>query len=345
MEWLVGALVVLGFLAIIARFLTRDASGEIRLPRIVDDSVGMWALRRLTGRPLGDRPPEDERPSLDPTMTDVDLARRLDGRDGELTPVPTRLRRYGQGSQPTAPALSRDALIGEEEARRRRRRRRRVALAPQLVAMGSLIGVLAVGILVVTLLQLPVEPGGRPGGLAGVVEPSGSALESQVALVPSAPATPELSPSPSPSPSVEPTPDLTPAPSATPAATPLPTPAATPVRTPAPAARPTPTPTPVPTPKPTPKPTPTPTPTPTPPPLPIASINCSGGVLSADCDASGSLRAVTFTFDFGDGTSPVSGSSPTRSHVYLLPGSYAVTVTVADSLGRTDSDSTVVAVL
>jgi PKD repeat protein len=53
---------------------------------------------------------------------------------------------------------------------------------------------------------------------------------------------------------------------------------------------------------------------------------------------------VTYTFDFGDGTSPVGGSSPTRSHVYLLPGSYSVTVTVTDSLGRADSDSTVVAV-
>ncbi len=45
------AFAVLGFLAIIGRFLARDASGEIRLPRVVDDSIGMWALRRLTGRP------------------------------------------------------------------------------------------------------------------------------------------------------------------------------------------------------------------------------------------------------------------------------------------------------
>lgn len=60
MEILVGALVVLGFLAILARFVTRDASGEIRLPRVVDDSIGMWTLRRITGRRLGERAWEDE---------------------------------------------------------------------------------------------------------------------------------------------------------------------------------------------------------------------------------------------------------------------------------------------
>jgi hypothetical protein len=52
-EWLVGALAVLGFIAIIVRFVPRDEAGQVRLPRIVDDSIGMWALRRLTGRRLG----------------------------------------------------------------------------------------------------------------------------------------------------------------------------------------------------------------------------------------------------------------------------------------------------
>lgn len=55
MEFIVGALVVLGFLAIIARFFARDASGRVQLPRVVDESIGMWALRRLTGRRLGMR--------------------------------------------------------------------------------------------------------------------------------------------------------------------------------------------------------------------------------------------------------------------------------------------------
>src|SRR5206468_2943182 len=49
-EWIVGALVVLGFIAIFVRFGPRDEAGGAQLPRIVDDSIGMWALRRLRGR-------------------------------------------------------------------------------------------------------------------------------------------------------------------------------------------------------------------------------------------------------------------------------------------------------
>jgi hypothetical protein len=59
-ELLAGALVVLGFLAILVRFIGRDSSGEIRLPRVVDDSIGMWTLRRITGLPLGERAWDDE---------------------------------------------------------------------------------------------------------------------------------------------------------------------------------------------------------------------------------------------------------------------------------------------
>lgn len=54
-ELFVGALVVLGFLAILTRLTPRDAAGRVVLPRIIDDSIGMWALRRLTGRPSGER--------------------------------------------------------------------------------------------------------------------------------------------------------------------------------------------------------------------------------------------------------------------------------------------------
>ncbi len=32
----------------------RDEAGRAQLPRVIDDSIGMWALRRLAGRNLGD---------------------------------------------------------------------------------------------------------------------------------------------------------------------------------------------------------------------------------------------------------------------------------------------------
>jgi hypothetical protein len=60
-EFLVGILVVLALVAIVARFVVRDSGGRVSLPRIVDDSIGMWVLRRMTGRPLGRTPELAER--------------------------------------------------------------------------------------------------------------------------------------------------------------------------------------------------------------------------------------------------------------------------------------------
>jgi hypothetical protein len=51
MEFVVGVLVVVALLAIVARFVARDSSGQVRLPRVVDESIGMWVVRRLLGRP------------------------------------------------------------------------------------------------------------------------------------------------------------------------------------------------------------------------------------------------------------------------------------------------------
>ena len=59
-EWLVLGFVVFWLLAIVARFLPRDASGEVQLPEIVDGSIGMYTARRLLRRPTDpfDEPPE-----------------------------------------------------------------------------------------------------------------------------------------------------------------------------------------------------------------------------------------------------------------------------------------------
>jgi PKD repeat protein len=67
-------------------------------------------------------------------------------------------------------------------------------------------------------------------------------------------------------------------------------------------------------------------------------------VATVTCDASASVRAETYTFDFGDGP-PVSGTSPTASHTYLVPGTKTVILTVKDSLGQSDSDTEPVVVL
>ncbi len=62
--------------------------------------------------------------------------------------------------------------------------------------------------------------------------------------------------------------------------------------------------------------------------------------LTVGFDASGSSDAdagdhvASYTFRFGDGTTPVTQSSPTSSHTYGSPGSYRVTLTVRDSRGE-----------
>jgi hypothetical protein len=48
-ELIAWTLLVVGFAAVFVRFILREDAGEIVLPRVVEDSIGMWVIRRLTG--------------------------------------------------------------------------------------------------------------------------------------------------------------------------------------------------------------------------------------------------------------------------------------------------------
>jgi PKD repeat protein len=60
--------------------------------------------------------------------------------------------------------------------------------------------------------------------------------------------------------------------------------------------------------------------------------------------ASGSARITTYQWAFGDGQFSGPSSSPTVTHPFAAAATYSVRVTVTDSLGRSSSLTTAVAV-
>ncbi len=173
MELIVGALVVLGFVAILIRFIARDATGEVRLPRIVDDSIGMWALRRITGRRLWERPWDDEIPA-DPMLeaNAPDATRAAVGASavtnasnpsrGPAKVAPTRsdasLRRIQANPSATAPVASSTPVA--DLRRRQQARPRRSPWLPRLAALGSVAAVLIVAVVALGAV-LPRSPQGQ----------------------------------------------------------------------------------------------------------------------------------------------------------------------------------------
>jgi len=296
MEWIVGTLVVLGFIAIIVRFMPRDEAGGIRLPTIVDNSIGMWALRRLTGRPLWER--TDDIGTIGAGQAAVAVPARAASVSigfGDLhrtRPVPrpptqfmaTRsrfealgIRRAGD-AQPPGPAASHFVAtpIVSSSARR----------PPQAHPVGPvavqrrLAALLAILIVAVLAIVVAIVPRGTSGLSGGVLGETGRPSASDAVVLPLEPmSSPSSSPgpanagqssaNPTPAPTTAPTAARTPTPTATPRVTPRPTPRPTPAATQKPkppAATPSPTPTTAPVATPTPTPVPTPTPTDPPPP-------------------------------------------------------------------------------
>jgi len=99
-ELIVGALVVLGLIVVAARFLLRGESGEFLLPRIVDDSIGMYVLRRMTGRAGAASGPNA---ADGPRSFDAAMARRLGIRPAsEVAPVRRVAAGAWVGPQPVA---------------------------------------------------------------------------------------------------------------------------------------------------------------------------------------------------------------------------------------------------
>jgi hypothetical protein len=329
-ELIVGALVVFGFLAILGRMLPRDAAGRVRLPRIVDDSIGMWALRRITGRPLWERPWDDEPATLDrPSHDGAAAAAFTAAEPDEITAAPVGPARVAplryvvsrsQAHPLATPPPVKPIFLPPPGLHHQARRRGLVGLVPRLAAFAGIAAALVVGVALlgsVASMLGDQRDGdvlgvtGRPEVSAPIVAalasgsvepsaPSGASAEPSLAEPTVTPAVSDpasVAPSdPATSLPTTPTPSTTPIPSATPTATPRPTatadPTATPAPTPTPAITPSP-PTPTPSAAPTPTPTPDPTPAPTPAPTPTPTPTPAPPIAAFSC----SLTVLVVTCD------------------------------------------------
>jgi hypothetical protein len=320
------------------------------LGALIDDSVGMWAVRRLLGRSDDDpadpgaEPPMPERPEWTP----LDRRAVLLG-DRPWADAPARQRGIADSMAKSQASrrMMRVGLIGETadtgRAGHASARDRLPHAGPRVDPRGRLGRDAALVLLVLSvaaIVVLTIQSAGFLGGVASATgSPEGSLPLVDIGAVDE----------PSRSPALKPAPTAVPTPTASPAHPPTPNPAAQP--TPAPTQRPTPVPTPRPTarstPKPTAKPTPTPAPTPAP---PVANITIVGislctadGVATYSFTGVTSLRAVSYAWTFAGGSGGIAGSSAVSVTRDLLGDAsgvaYTITLTVRNAVGRSDTDS------
>jgi hypothetical protein len=337
LELIVVGFVVVAFVAIAARFAPRDESGARRLPRVVDESVGMYMVRRALGRSTeaaSDRAAEQA--GKTEQVTEDAIAYRI-GIPGAPAPtVPTRLvvSKAPPQAHPIPPVIAvaaRPVIGGAPQARRS-------GALPMQRRLAGVVTVLVVLLVAFAALSLPRGPEGQvlsatgtPGGsiLAAVPTPSPSDLATE--FVP-----PLQTPSEAPVASRSASADVVVTqPPALPTTAP-PTPRVTQRPTPRVTPPPTPKPTPPPTPKPTPPPTPPPTPQPTPAPVqPQAVIDTN-----PDPPCGADPLDVTFTGDDLAGTAgdsfswtidgAAAGSGQVLNHTFGAGGPYLVKLTVTE---------------
>jgi len=335
---------------------------------VIDRSVGMYVVRRLTGRPTT-RPSDFVGPAT-PLTTD-EVAVRSGAADEPVDGVPILPMPSAPAGAAATAAAARAAAANTATARTARTKSARsgaagagagAAMAVPAAAVTGVertprapgasgasaprerlirdAGIALIGLTVVGLVAFLVWPqGGLSGKPAGthfaVVRASATAKptasQAAVAVVDATPSATAVATPGGATPA--PTPDLTaeptPSVSVEPTASPLVTPKPTPKPTAKATAVPTPKPTAVPTPKPTPAPTPKPTPTPIAAPHAVIGASCSG--FTVDFTGSGSTGETSYLWDFDDGGSTLANPPP---HTYGSTGTFNVILTVKGPGGQ-----------
>ena len=62
-------------------------------------------------------------------------------------------------------------------------------------------------------------------------------------------------------------------------------------------------------------------------------MSCLKAPHAVTCNGTASQRAETYSFDWGDGTSPTSSVTGIAAHTYATRGAYTVTLTVTNGSG------------
>jgi hypothetical protein len=290
LELVVVGFAIAAFVAIGLRFAPQDEAGHRHLPKVVDESVGMFTIRQALRRPTLTAADRAAVKAEAEAKAEADAIAYRIGVPGAPKPtVPTRFvvsKAPPQAHQipPVVPVATRPVAGARPMARKS-------GALPLQRRIAGVFTVLVVVLAAFAAQSLPRGQGGvlsatgTPGASAASIRPGGSdvpsdagAGASQAGFATDAPVVP-IEPSPGVSGSASagaasprtatPTPAATPR--RTPRPTPRPTPHATPKATPSPTPAATPQPTPEPTPEPTPAPTPEPTPEPTPSPTPDTS--------------------------------------------------------------------------
>jgi hypothetical protein len=286
LQALIIPFVVIAFVAIVWRFLPRAADGSIRLPTVIDESVGMWFVRSALGRATDPVDPDDltlPEPAAD------EIAYRI-GVPGAPPPtLPTRavVSQVSSNGEPVLSPLREGAIAptGRAPADGPVGRRRTARPSGALAAQRRWAGAVALVAVIVAVTALALRSRQLDGEvLSATGTPAGSVGQGFVSAegdspseTPAAATDPGLSSEPLPSEAAPGAPAATVGPAATTRVPTAPAPAANltpnPTHTPRPTARPTPVPTlrPGPSPSTAPSATPAPTPTPTPSTEPSAS--------------------------------------------------------------------------
>ena len=264
-EFVVVAFVAVGLVAIAVRFVPRDEYGARRFPRVIDESIGMAAIRALVRlRPARQGALEAAAaespvaPALEPTADEI--AYRIGVAGAPAPTIPTRLivsTGSLQAHPPAIPVLQ-PAPLTPVRSQLAERPRLQANPASSLSLQRRIAGVVAASAVLIAAVALVFAPRGIEGGVLSATGLPQNPAPNAIAVPPTA--------EPSGSPDATASQDLGTPTNA--ASSTLAAPTVAPA-TPAPTRRPTPTP--ARTPKPTPKP-PTPTPTPAPTPTPVATL-------------------------------------------------------------------------